>query len=93
MDKDKYENEMTQVLLTYLKYLWTLLIYGILTLQSIKNILASNFPDGEENHPQTLLYKSLWLETEAALCSSACMARYSRIKSEIDNLKLQNRGS
>ncbi|XP_033135132.1 uncharacterized protein LOC103875359 isoform X2 [Brassica rapa] len=70
VDKDKYENEMTQ---------------------SIKNILASNFPDGEENHPQTLLYKSLWLETEAALCSSACMARYSRIKSEIDNLKLQNR--
>ncbi|WZY70437.1 hypothetical protein YC2023_002677 [Brassica napus] len=72
VDKDKYENEMTQ---------------------SIKNILASNFPDGEENHPQTLLYKSLWLETEAALCSSACVAKYSRIKNEIDNLKLQNRGS
>ncbi|KAH0942537.1 hypothetical protein HID58_002174 [Brassica napus] len=70
VDKDKYENEMTQ---------------------SIKNILASNFPDGEENHPQTLLYKSLWLETEAALCSSACVAKYSRIKNEIDNLKLQNR--
>ncbi|CAN7110631.1 unnamed protein product [Brassica rapa subsp. narinosa] len=70
VDKDKYENEMTQ---------------------SIKNILASNFPDGEENHPQTLLYKSLWLETEAALCSSACVARYSRIKNEINNLKLQNR--
>ncbi|KAG2326863.1 hypothetical protein Bca4012_035768 [Brassica carinata] len=58
--------------------------------QSIKNILASNFPDGEENHPKTLLYKNLWLETEAALCSSTCMARYHRIKNEIDNLKLQN---
>uniref|UniRef100_A0A0D3A9H2 Uncharacterized protein n=1 Tax=Brassica oleracea var. oleracea TaxID=109376 RepID=A0A0D3A9H2_BRAOL len=67
VDKDKYENEMTQ---------------------SIKTILASNFPDGEENHPQTLLYKSLWLETEAALCSSACMARYRRIKNEIG---MQNR--
>ncbi|KAF3506406.1 hypothetical protein F2Q69_00005358 [Brassica cretica] len=58
--------------------------------QSIKNILASNFPDGEECHPQTLLYKNLWLETEAALCSSTCMARYHRIKNEIDSLKLQN---
>lgn len=58
--------------------------------QNIKNILASNFPDGEENHPQTLLYKNLWLETEAALCSSTCMARYHRMKNEIDNSKLQN---
>ncbi|KAJ0230422.1 hypothetical protein HA466_0307780 [Hirschfeldia incana] len=58
--------------------------------QGIKNILASNFPDDEENHPQTLLYKSLWLETEAALCSTTCMTRYHRIKNEIDNLKLQN---
>ncbi|KAF3602049.1 hypothetical protein F2Q69_00035987 [Brassica cretica] len=56
--------------------------------KSIKTILASNFPDGEVNHPQTLLYKSLWLETEAALCSSACMARYRRIKNEIG---MQNR--
>ncbi|AEE78549.1 hypothetical protein [Arabidopsis thaliana] len=59
--------------------------------QSIKNILASNFPDGEENHPQTLLYKNLWLETEAALCSTTCMARYHRIKNEIGNLKLNNK--
>ncbi|CAH8268014.1 unnamed protein product [Arabidopsis lyrata] len=59
--------------------------------QSIKNILASNFPDGEENHPQTLLYKSLWLETEAALCSTTCMARYHRVKNEIDNLKFNNK--
>ncbi|CAN8278413.1 unnamed protein product [Cochlearia groenlandica] len=57
--------------------------------QSIKNILSSNFPDGEENHPQTLLYKTLWLETEAALCSTSCMARYHRIKKEIGNLSLQ----
>ncbi|KAG2311561.1 hypothetical protein Bca4012_026029 [Brassica carinata] len=70
VDKDKYEDEMTQ---------------------GIKNILASNFPDGEDNHPQTLLYKSLWLETEAALCSTTCMTRYHRIKKEIGNLKLQNR--
>ncbi|KAG2329522.1 hypothetical protein Bca4012_020923 [Brassica carinata] len=60
--------------------------------QSIKNILASNFPDGEENHhPQTLLYKNLWLETEAALCSTTCLARYHRIKNETGNLKLQNK--
>ncbi|XP_013629213.1 PREDICTED: uncharacterized protein LOC106335280 [Brassica oleracea var. oleracea] len=59
--------------------------------QSIKNILTSKFPDGEEKHPQTLLYKNLWLETEAALCSSTCMARYHRIKNETDNLKSQNK--
>ncbi|KAH0922162.1 hypothetical protein HID58_022180 [Brassica napus] len=59
--------------------------------QSIKNILASKFPDGEENHPQTLLYKNLWLETEAALCSTTCLARYHRIQKETGNLKLQNR--
>ncbi|CAA7055983.1 unnamed protein product [Microthlaspi erraticum] len=59
--------------------------------QGIKNILASNFPDGEDNHPQTLLYKNLWLETEAALCSTTCMARYHRIKNEIGNLELQDR--
>ncbi|CAH2064635.1 unnamed protein product, partial [Thlaspi arvense] len=58
--------------------------------QSIKNILASNFPDGEENHPQTLLYKNLWLDTEAALCSTSCMARYHRIKNEIGSVKSQN---
>ncbi|KAF8093227.1 hypothetical protein N665_0387s0014 [Sinapis alba] len=52
--------------------------------QGIKNILASNFPDEEENHQQTLLYKSLWLETEAALCSTTSMARYRRIKNEIE---------
>ncbi|KAJ0253735.1 hypothetical protein HA466_0113750 [Hirschfeldia incana] len=52
--------------------------------KSIKNMLASNFPDGEENHPQTLLYKNLWLETEAALCSTTCLARYHRIKNETE---------
>ncbi|XP_022543087.2 uncharacterized protein LOC106347419 isoform X2 [Brassica napus] len=52
--------------------------------QSIKNILASKFPDGEENHPQTLLYKNLWLETEAALCSTTCLARYHRIQKETE---------
>ncbi|CAN8254840.1 unnamed protein product [Cochlearia groenlandica] len=59
--------------------------------QSIKNVLAFNFPDGEENHPRSLLYKNLWLETEAALFSTTCMARYHRIKNEIGNLNLQNK--
>ncbi|KAF8104888.1 hypothetical protein N665_0166s0069 [Sinapis alba] len=59
--------------------------------QRIKNILASNFPDGEEIHSQTLLYKNLWLETEAALCSTTCVSRYHRIKNETSNLESQNR--
>ncbi|CAH8347380.1 unnamed protein product [Eruca vesicaria subsp. sativa] len=60
--------------------------------QSIKNILSSNFHDGEENHPKTFLYKNLWLETEAALCSSTCLTRYHRIQNETGNLKLQDKG-
>ncbi|XP_010520616.1 PREDICTED: uncharacterized protein LOC104799674 [Tarenaya hassleriana] len=61
--------------------------------QNIKSILASNFPDDQGSQPQALLFKNLWLEAEAALCSTTYMARFYRISNEIENHKLLNKES
>ena len=58
-------------------------------LQSIKNILAQNFHDEEQTHEQVLLYKNLWLEAEASLCSVNYIARYNRMKKEMEKHGLQ----
>ncbi|GKV25479.1 hypothetical protein SLEP1_g34916 [Rubroshorea leprosula] len=55
---------------------------------AIKKVLSENFHEKEEIHPQILLYKNLWLEAEAALCSINYMARYNRIKMEMELCKL-----
>ncbi|XP_015576084.2 uncharacterized protein LOC8283697 isoform X1 [Ricinus communis] len=52
--------------------------------QAIKNALTENFHGEEETEPQVLLYKNLWLEAEASLCYASCMARFNRIKSEME---------
>ncbi|XP_021909220.1 uncharacterized protein LOC110823196 [Carica papaya] len=57
--------------------------------QAIKKVLIENFPDEEETHPQVLLYKNLWLEAEAALCSITYMARFTRMKTEMEKGQLQ----
>lgn len=62
----------------------------ILNLQAIKKVLSENFHEKEEIHPQILLYKNLWLEAEAALCSINYMARYNRIKMEMEQCKLDS---
>ncbi|XP_010525535.1 PREDICTED: uncharacterized protein LOC104803312 [Tarenaya hassleriana] len=59
--------------------------------QDMKSILASNFPDDKEARPQAVLFKSLWLEAEAALYSTTCMAHFYRIRNEIDDHKLLNK--
>ncbi|XP_021275439.1 uncharacterized protein LOC110410085 isoform X2 [Herrania umbratica] len=56
--------------------------------QVIKKVLIENFHEKEEAHPQVLLYKNLWLEAEAALCSINYMARYNNMKIEIEKCKL-----
>ncbi|KAK6275277.1 hypothetical protein POUND7_004986 [Theobroma cacao] len=56
--------------------------------QAIKKVLIENFHEKEETHPQVLLYKNLWLEAEAALCSINYMARYNNMKIEIEKCKL-----
>ncbi|XP_022722674.1 uncharacterized protein LOC111279855 isoform X2 [Durio zibethinus] len=56
--------------------------------QAIKKILIENFHEGEEAQPEVLLYKNLWLEAEAALCSISYMARFNNMKIEIEKCKL-----
>ncbi|XP_012474696.1 uncharacterized protein LOC105791251 isoform X1 [Gossypium raimondii] len=59
--------------------------------QAMKKILVENFHEKDETHPQVLLYKNLWLEAEAALCSTNYMARFNKIKIEIEESKLDKR--
>ncbi|XWS50253.1 hypothetical protein CRYUN_Cryun12cG0072500 [Craigia yunnanensis] len=58
--------------------------------QAIKKVLIENFHEKEEAHPQVLLYKNLWLEAEAALCSINYMARFNNMKIEIEKCKLDS---
>ncbi|XVF12776.1 hypothetical protein REPUB_Repub08aG0148700 [Reevesia pubescens] len=58
--------------------------------QAIKKVLIENFHEKEEAHPQVLLYKNLWLEAEAALCSINYMARFNNMKIEIEKCKLHS---
>ena len=62
----------------------------VLYFQAIKKVLTENFHENEEAHPQVLLYKNLWLEAEAALCSINYMARYNNMKIEIEKCKLDS---
>ncbi|XP_022762751.1 uncharacterized protein LOC111308578 isoform X2 [Durio zibethinus] len=58
--------------------------------QAIKTVLIENFHEKEEAHPQVLLYKNLWLEAEAALCSINYMARFNNMKIEMEKCKLDS---
>ncbi|KAF2299551.1 hypothetical protein GH714_032513 [Hevea brasiliensis] len=48
--------------------------------QAIKKALSENFHGKEESDPQVILYKNLWLEAEASLCTASCMARFNQMK-------------
>lgn len=52
--------------------------------KAIKNILSENFDDDGATESQTLLYKNLWLEAEAAICSVSFKARYNQMKIEME---------
>ncbi|XP_052185309.1 uncharacterized protein LOC127796864 isoform X2 [Diospyros lotus] len=56
--------------------------------QAIKGILEEDFTNEEEMESDIFLYKSLWLEAEAALCSISCRARFNRMKIEMEHRKL-----
>ncbi|KAM2281965.1 hypothetical protein ACFX1S_042489 [Malus domestica] len=56
--------------------------------QAIKKILSENF-HAEETDPQALLYKNLWLEAEAVLCSINYKDRFNRVKIEMDNCEAE----
>ncbi|XP_058010080.1 uncharacterized protein LOC110656432 isoform X3 [Hevea brasiliensis] len=57
--------------------------------QAIKKALSENFHGKEESDPQVILYKNLWLEAEASLCTASCMARFNQMKSEMEKLNSQ----
>lgn len=60
--------------------------------KAIKIILEENFSDEEEQEPQNMLYKNLWLEAEAALCSINYKARFARMRGEMKYKKHQTKG-
>lgn len=51
---------------------------------SIRKVLDDNFNCGEETQPRALLFKNLWLEAEAKLCSINYKARFDRVKMEME---------
>ncbi|KAK7353457.1 hypothetical protein VNO80_18904 [Phaseolus coccineus] len=59
--------------------------------KDLKRTLNENFHDDEGADPQTALYKNLWLEAEAELCSVYYKARYNQIKIEMDNHSYKER--
>jgi hypothetical protein len=58
--------------------------------KAIKEVLKEDFIGEEENPSETLLYKNLWLEAEAALCSINYRARFNRTKIEMEQRKSDN---
>ncbi|KAE9451760.1 hypothetical protein C3L33_16314, partial [Rhododendron williamsianum] len=58
--------------------------------QAIKGILKEDFIGENEIPSETLLYKNLWLEAEAALCSISYRARFNRMKIEMEKRKSDN---
>ncbi|XP_031267182.1 uncharacterized protein LOC116125621 isoform X4 [Pistacia vera] len=55
--------------------------------EAIKKVLSENFFEEDRTQPQILLYKNLWLEAEAALCSVNYRARFNRMKIEMEKCK------
>ncbi|XP_047338548.1 uncharacterized protein LOC124942159 [Impatiens glandulifera] len=53
----------------------------------LKEVLSKNFKIEDELHPQTVLYKNLWLEAESAICAMNVKARFNRMKLEMEKLK------
>lgn len=53
--------------------------------QAIKKILSENFEVEDDSQPQIRMFKNLWLEAEATLCSMNYKARFNRMRIEMDN--------
>ncbi|KAL8538219.1 hypothetical protein ACS0TY_000261 [Phlomoides rotata] len=55
--------------------------------KAIKMVLDENFQLSEEMHSRALLFKGLWLEAEAKLCSISYKARFNRMKIQMEEIK------
>ncbi|KAF5442636.1 hypothetical protein F2P56_035275 [Juglans regia] len=56
--------------------------------QAIMKVLSDNCDHEEEMQPNGFLYKTLWLEAEAELCSINYKARYNRMRIEMEKSEL-----
>ncbi|KAJ1400588.1 hypothetical protein SESBI_29456 [Sesbania bispinosa] len=61
--------------------------------KALKRILSENFHDDDEEESQTVLYKNLWLEAEAALCSMYYRDRYRQMKIEMEKHSYKQRAN
>ncbi|KAG8381610.1 hypothetical protein BUALT_Bualt06G0139400 [Buddleja alternifolia] len=57
--------------------------------EAIRKVLEENFHFDEGMHSQALLFKNLWLEAEAKLCSISYKARFDRMKIQMEKFKLK----
>lgn len=57
-------------------------------IQTIKKVLDENLECKEDLPSDTLMYKNLWLETEAELCAMSYKARFHRVKREMAKSKV-----
>ncbi|XP_054797414.1 uncharacterized protein LOC129302500 [Prosopis cineraria] len=58
-------------------------------IKALKRILIENIHDEEGADSQTLLYRNLWLEAEATICSMNYRARYNQMKIEMEKCSEQ----
>ncbi|KAG6414429.1 hypothetical protein SASPL_127151 [Salvia splendens] len=57
--------------------------------KAITKVLEKNFEIDEDMHSQALLFKNLWLEAEAKLCSINYEARFERMRIQMEDIKLK----
>ncbi|KAG6412976.1 hypothetical protein SASPL_125671 [Salvia splendens] len=57
--------------------------------KAITKVLEKNFEIDEDMHSQALLFKNLWLEAEAKLCSISYEARFERMRIQMEDIKLK----
>ncbi|KAL3653744.1 hypothetical protein CASFOL_003425 [Castilleja foliolosa] len=57
--------------------------------KAIKKVLEENFQLNEEMPSEALLFKNLWLDTEAKLCSITYKARFDRMKIQMEQLQIK----
>ncbi|GER46751.1 peroxidase [Striga asiatica] len=57
--------------------------------KAIKKVLEENFLLNEEIHSEALLFKNLWLDAEAKLCSISYKARFDRMKIQMEQIRIK----
>lgn len=61
--------------------------FSLPELQAVKKAINQNIPEEEDNCPQTLLFKDLWIDAVAALCSIKYELQLARVQIEMEKSK------